>query len=90
MEQEKDFEQYLGGAPKAAVKEFPKVGELSEDDLDFPMAGYTSTTVASDYQFNDLQKESVFREQSVADEKTRMFAELDQTAQQETSNTHTM
>ena len=90
MEQEKDFEQYLGGAPKAVVKEFPKVGELSEDDLDFPAAGYTSTTVASDYQFNDLQKESVFREQSVADEKARMFAELDQAAQQETSNTHTM
>lgn len=54
------------------------------------MAGYTSTTAASDYQFNDLQKESVFREQSVADEKARMFAELDQAAQQETSNTHTM
>lgn len=69
MEQEKDFEQYLGGAPKAVVKEFPKVGELAEDGLDFPMAGYTSTTVASDYQFNDLQKESVFREQSAADEK---------------------
>lgn len=90
MEQEKEFEQYLGGAPKEAVKEFPKVGELSESDLDFPAAGYTSTTAASDHQFNQLQREGVFREQSVADEKARMFAELEQAEQQETTNTHTM
>lgn len=86
---EKEFEQYLGGAPKEVVKEFPKVGELSADDLDFPAAGYSSTTAASDHQFNELQKESVFRESSVADEKARMLAELDQ-AQQETQKPHTM
>ena len=86
---EKEFEQYLGGAPKEVVKEFPKVGELSADDLDFPAAGYASTTAASDHQFNELQKESVFRESSVADEKARMLAELDQ-AQQETQKPHTM
>ena len=86
---EKEFEQYLGGAPKEVVKEFPKVGELSVEDLDFPMAGYSSTTAASDHQFNELQKESVFRESSVADEKARMLAELEQ-SQQETQKPHTM
>ena len=33
MEQEREFDQYLGGAPREAVQEFKKPGELSEDDL---------------------------------------------------------
>ena len=86
---EKDFEQYLGGAPKEAIKEFPKVGELSADDLDFPMAGYPSTTAASTHQFNQLQKETIFRESSVNDEKARMFEELE-SSKQETQKPHTM
>lgn len=87
---EKEFEQYLGGAPKEVVKEFPKVGELSADDLDFPAAGYTSTTSASNHQFNELQKESVFRESSVEDEKARMVAELEQSKPKEATKPYTM
>lgn len=90
MEQEKEFEKYLGGAPKDVVEEFPKVGELSEEDLNFGMAGYKNTATAADYQFNHLQREEVFRESSVTAEKERMFAELEQAGQQEISNTHSM
>lgn len=85
MEQEKEFEQYLGGAPKEAVEEFAKPGELSEEDLMGVLAGGANRSVMVEAQ---LQNESVFRQSAVEKEKAAMFQELEQ-SQQETTNTHT-
>ena len=88
MEQEREFDQYLGGAPREAVQEFKKLGELSEDDLMDVLAGVSNRSVAVDMQ---LQNEDLFRRTAVDNEKAAMFQELDQQSQkQEISNQHRM
>jgi hypothetical protein len=88
MEQEREFDQYLGGAPREAVQEFKKPGELSEDDLMDVLAGVSNRSVAVDMQ---LQNEDLFRRTAVDNEKAAMFQELDQQSQkQEISNQHRM
>lgn len=88
MEQEKEFEQFLGGAPKEIVKEFKKPGELSEDDLMTVLAGVPDRSVSVDMQ---LQNEEVFRRSAVDNEKAAMFQELEQKTQsQESTNQHRM
>ena len=74
MEQEREFDQYLGGAPREAVQEFKKPGELSEDDLMDVLAGVSNRSVAVDMQ---LQNEDLFRRTAVDNEKAAMFQELD-------------
>lgn len=88
MKQEKEFEQFLGGAPKEMVKEFAKPGELSEDELMDVLAGVPDRNVSADMQ---LQNEDVFRRSVVDNEKAAMFQELDQQSQVvEEANKHTL
>lgn len=88
MEQEREFDQYLGGAPREAVQEFKKPGELSEEELMNVLAGVSNRSVAVDMQ---MQSEDIFRRTAVENEKAAMFQELEQQSQQqETSNQHKM
>ena len=87
MEQEKEFEQYLGGAPREVVQEFKKPGELSEDDLMNVLAGNPNREVVVEAQ---MQNEDLFRQSSVESEKAAMFQELGEQAQTESSNQHKM
>lgn len=80
MEQEKEFEQFLGGAPREAVQEFKKPGELSEDDLMDVLAGVSNRSVAVDMQ---MQNEDLFRRSAVDNEKAAMFQELEQQSHQQ-------
>ena len=80
MEQEKEFEQFLGGAPREAVQEFKKQGELSEDDLMDVLAGVSNRSVAVDVQ---MQNEDLFRRSAVDNEKAAMFQELEQQSHQQ-------
>ena len=80
MEQEKEFEQFLVGAPREAVQEFKKPGELSEDDLMDVLAGVSNRSVAVDMQ---MQNEDLFRRSAVDNEKAAMFQELEQQSHQQ-------
>lgn len=87
MEPEKEFEQFLGGAPKEVVQEFKKPGELSEEELMGVLAGNPNREVAVDTQ---LQNEGLFRTSAVESEKAAMFRELEVHEQSEQTNKHTM
>ena len=84
---EQEFEQYLGGAPREAVEEFKKPGELSEDELMNVLAGNPNREVVVEAQ---MQNEDLFRKSSVESEKAAMFQELGEQAQAESSNQHKM
>lgn len=83
---EKEFEQYLGGAPQAAVKEFEKPkdmmqpDQLSEEELMGVVSGINYGTA---YEFqkdrNDLFSEQVLERES---EFASMFKELEQNEQE--------
>ena len=79
---EKEFEKYLGGAPREAVKEFTKPqdmvqpDELSEEDIMNVMGGL-NYNVAQDYhqdQTNVFSQNVLDREKEFA----TMFQELEQ------------
>lgn len=86
MEQEKEFEQFLGGAPKEAVQEFAKPGELSEDELMNVLAGGPNREVVVASQ---MQNEALFRQSAVEGEKAAMFQELDEQSEEKPIK-HTM
>ena len=80
--QEKDFERYLGGAPKAVVKEFPKPseekqsGEFTEEDI-IGVIGGLGYGVSLDYS---LKNSSPYSQEILEREKetAQMLGELEQ------------
>lgn len=80
MEQEKEFEQFLGGAPKEVVQEFKKPGELSEEELMGVLGGNINREVAVESQ---MQNADLFRPSSVEMEKEAMLQELAAQQQEE-------
>lgn len=80
MEQEKEFEQFLGGAPKEVVQEFKKPGELSEEELMGVLGGNINREVAVEAQ---MQNADLFRPSSVEMEKEAMLQELAAQQQEE-------
>lgn len=86
MNQE-ELESILGGAPRAAVQEFQKPGELTEEELMGVLAGGERQVMVE----KQLENAGVFRQTSVDAEKQAMFQELEQQRQpEESSNTHSM
>ena len=87
---ENELEQYLGGAPKEVIKEFPRVeeketGELSEEDLMNSLGGL-KYGVAVEQQ---LDQTNIFSEEVLAREKetAMMLGELEQPEQKQTEIT---
>lgn len=80
--QEKEFERYLGGAPREAVEEFPKPqyekqsDELSEEELMGAMGGLDYGVAVE----HALKTEGVFSKENLAKEKetAQMLGELTQ------------
>lgn len=80
--QEKEFEQYLGGAPREAVQQFPKPqdekqsDELSEQELIGAIGGLNYGVAVA----HSLKTEGVFSEETLAREKetAQMLGELSQ------------
>ena len=84
--EERELDQILGGAPREVVEEFPKPGELSEDDLMNVLAGGPNREVMVNAQ---LQHEELFRPTAVENEMNAMLQELGQQEQVQT-NQHKM
>lgn len=87
---ERELEKYLGGAPKEAVVEFPKVeemetGELSEDDLMNVLAGLDYGVAVEE----QLDRHNIFSEEVLTREKetAMMLGELKQPEQNQTGVT---
>lgn len=85
MNQE-ELESILGGAPRAAVQEFQKPGELSEEELIGVLAGGERQVMVE----KQLENEGLFRPAAVEAEKDAMFQELEQQRTETSSNTHSM
>lgn len=84
---EKQAEAFYGGAPREAVQEFPKPGELSEEELMGVMAGPNREAIVE----KQFQNEENFRKTAVEREKAAMFAELEKSqAKSSNSSSHTM